>query len=79
MKAGEAASFPWDDVLAFCLGRLRWSPGDFWNATPREIAAAFRGAPGMIEAPCPSLGELEKLMRRFPDDPGTGRRPEGDA
>lgn len=58
-----AVPFPWDDVLAFLLGRLRWSPADVWSATPREVAAALppsRGAPMRA-------AELDDLMARFPD------------
>jgi uncharacterized phage protein (TIGR02216 family) len=52
--------------MAFALGVLRWSPDNFWRATPRELAAAamgLRGAP--MEAP--SAGDLAALMRAFPD------------
>jgi uncharacterized phage protein (TIGR02216 family) len=44
------------------LGVLRLSPKDFWNATPREIAAAFGGP-----APLLLRGGLEDLMKRYPD------------
>jgi uncharacterized phage protein (TIGR02216 family) len=44
------------------LGVLRLAPKDFWNSTPREIAAAFGG-------PLPQLGRgsFEALMERYPD------------
>ncbi len=58
--AGE--SFPWQRLMQIGLGVLRLSPKDFWNATPREIAAAFGG-------PRPQLprGLFEDLMKRYPD------------
>ena len=54
-------------MAAFCLGRLRWSPEQFWGATPRELAFAIRGFHGLGEARAPSLNDLEALMLRFPD------------
>ena len=58
--AGE--KFPWQRVMQIGLGVLRLSPNDFWNATPREIAAAFGG-------PAPPLlrNSFEDLMKRYPD------------
>jgi uncharacterized phage protein (TIGR02216 family) len=44
------------------LGVLRLSPKEFWNATPREIAAAFG-----TQAPQLLRGTLEALMKRYPD------------
>lgn len=54
--------FPWARVMELGMGVLRLSPREFWNATPREIAAALGG-------PAPSLarGLLEDLMKRYPD------------
>lgn len=43
---------------------LRWSPDEFWRATPAELAAAFRADPpgdGMMS------DELERLKEQFPD------------
>ena len=60
-------AFPWEDAMALCLGVLRWSPQDFWRATPREVAAALSGlAPRAAAAPM-GRGDLERLMRDFPD------------
>ena len=44
------------------LGILRLSPKDFWNATPREIAAAFGGPAPPLLRDC-----FEDLMKRYPD------------
>ena len=42
---------------------LGWRPGEFWAATPAELAAIF--SEEMVE---PVAGdELAALMRRFPD------------
>lgn len=51
--------------MAFGLGRLRLSPCAFWSLTPRELAAAA----GLLLPQGQSLrrGELEALMRAFPD------------
>ncbi|MGY6567830.1 MAG: rcc01693 family protein [Salinarimonas sp.] len=57
------AAFPWEDLLAFCLTRLRWTPETFWRATPREIAAIL--ASGDMRAP--SRAELAALMHAYPD------------
>ncbi len=54
--------------MAAGLGRLGLSPVEFWAATPRELAAAFRGRLGIEAAVAPlARGELEGLMSRFPD------------
>ena len=60
-------AFPWEDAMALCLGVLRWSPEAFWRATPKEVAAALNGlAPRGAAAPM-RRGDLERLMRDFPD------------
>lgn len=63
------APFPWEDLLALCLTRLRWTPDTFWRATPRELAAILSiGAPRT-----PTRSDLMALMRAYPDRPD--RRP----
>ena len=49
-------------MMELGMGVLRMSPKDFWNATPREIAAALGG-------PVPTLARssFEDLMKRYPD------------
>lgn len=60
-------AFPWEDIMRLCLGLLRWSPQDFWRATPREIVAAIEGLGGG-RAPEPAgRGDLRRLMHAFPD------------
>jgi uncharacterized phage protein (TIGR02216 family) len=61
-----AERFPWDTVMAFGFGVLRLSPRDFWAMTPREMAAAMRAFGIERRAPMTG-GDLDKLMRRFPD------------
>lgn len=49
------------------LSILRWSPDQFWRATPRELCAAWEGLSGgrRIE---PALGrDLKRMMAAFPD------------
>ena len=53
--------------MAFGLGVLRWSPQEFWRATPRELMAAaegLRGGPRPVPA---SSQDLARLMEAFPD------------
>lgn len=42
---------------------LGWRPGEFWRATPAELAAACKDA--MAEPV--AADELHRLMSRFPD------------
>lgn len=52
-------------MMQLGLGVLRLSPRDFWQSTPREIAAAFD-----VERVDPlARDELDGLMRLFPDAP----------
>jgi uncharacterized phage protein (TIGR02216 family) len=54
--------------MAAGLGLLRLAPAQFWSMTPRELAAALRGAFGAptFETP-PARADLARLMQRFPD------------
>jgi uncharacterized phage protein (TIGR02216 family) len=56
--------FPWDDFMRLGLGVLKLSPGAFWAATPREIAAAFPRARREVL----QRDGLAALMNNFPDD-----------
>ena len=44
---------------------LGWRPGEFWDATPTELAAMFE-APGEATTP-PDTAVIADLMLRFPD------------
>ena len=61
------AAFPWNEVMAFGLGRLAWSPDRFWAATPREIAAALRAHQDSHRGFAPERSALTALMQTFPD------------
>ena len=63
-----SAAFPWDEALGLALGVLRWSPGEFWRATPRELAAAVEGLAGRRGPKPPGRGDLDHLMAAFPDE-----------
>ncbi|GAC1333162.1 MAG: hypothetical protein NVSMB26_13890 [Beijerinckiaceae bacterium] len=52
--------------MAFGLGVLRLSSGDFWAMTPRELNGAFEGIYGRRSAP-PRLADFAGLMAAFPD------------
>lgn len=45
---------------------LGWRPEEFWTATPAELAAVLGALAGEEEGA--SAGDLERLMRMFPDD-----------
>jgi uncharacterized phage protein (TIGR02216 family) len=55
-------TFPWGHLMHVGLGVLRLSPKEFWNATPREIAAAFDGPASQLRRV-----DFEDLMKRYPD------------
>jgi uncharacterized phage protein (TIGR02216 family) len=65
--------FPWDEAMAFGFGVLRLSPEAFWRMTPRELAHAVAGVRGRGTAPL-ARGELDELIKRFPDRGGTHDR-----
>ena len=44
---------------------LGWRPGEFWEATPTELATALR-APKAVDAP--DMATIEALKLRFPDE-----------
>jgi uncharacterized phage protein (TIGR02216 family) len=70
MTPAAAQPFPWDEVLAFALGVLRWSPEVMWAATPREIAAAASAMAPNHGAPALDSASLNALMQLYPDDDG---------
>lgn len=63
----SAARFPWDEAMTLGLGRLRLAPEIFWRLTLPELAAAARALDGQDAQAPMARGELEGLMRRFPD------------
>ena len=63
----EPPPFLWDEAMAFGFGCLRWSPQEFWRATPRELAAAAQGVRGGAPVAAPSARDLAALMQAFPD------------
>jgi uncharacterized phage protein (TIGR02216 family) len=52
--------------MALGLGVLRWSPTEFWRATPRELTAAYQGLNGRSSDPA-GQADLQRLMTAFPD------------
>jgi uncharacterized phage protein (TIGR02216 family) len=58
--------FPWRELMALGLGRLKLPGPAFWTMTPRELAAAAEGAFGPRRTPA-DRATLETLMRRYPD------------
>jgi uncharacterized phage protein (TIGR02216 family) len=55
--------------MRFALGRLRWTPREFWSATPIELALAIEGALGRRRSEPIDRAAFEALMRAFPDAP----------
>jgi uncharacterized phage protein (TIGR02216 family) len=49
------------------LGILRWTPKDFWRATPRELVAAWEGLNGGRPMEPARGRDLRRLMAAFPD------------
>jgi len=49
------------------LSVLRWSPDQFWRATPRELFAAWEGLSGGRRMEPAARGDLRRLMEAFPD------------
>ena len=43
---------------------LGWRPGEFWEATPAELAAALQ----LSAVETPDTKAIAALMRRFPDE-----------
>ena len=65
----EPAPFPWEAAMAFAFRVLRWTPDDFWRATPRELAAAM----GDLAPPPARRLDLDALMRAYPDGLPSGK------
>lgn len=54
--------------MATGLGVLGLAPSHFWSMTPRELAAAFRGALGITYSDGPlARADLTRMMQRYPD------------
>jgi uncharacterized phage protein (TIGR02216 family) len=54
--------------MATGLGLLRLAPAHFWSMTPRELAAAIRGALGIAHTDGPlTRPDLARMMQRYPD------------
>jgi uncharacterized phage protein (TIGR02216 family) len=53
--------------MALGLGVLRWSPTEFWRATPRELTAAFEGLSGTRGPEAAGQADLIRMLAAFPD------------
>ena len=45
---------------------LGWRPGEFWDATPAELAAALQPMTPATDGP--DAGMMDALRRQFPDE-----------
>jgi len=66
----EPQAFPWEDAAMLGLSVLRWSPDQFWRATPRELLAAWEGLSGGRGVEPASGRDLRRMMQAFPDARG---------
>lgn len=70
--------FPWEEVMAFGLGRLRLAPRDFWALSLPELAGAMQSTNPRLAVPV-TRQWLSEAMQRFPDtaqaEPGEGQKP----
>ena len=58
---GEAA----DRLYGFAAALLGWRPGEFWSATPAELASALGGSQAAVEGL--DAATIDELRQRFPD------------
>ncbi|MEM7619812.1 MAG: phage tail assembly chaperone [Pseudomonadota bacterium] len=59
---------PWNEIMKFGFGVMRFSPDVLWAMTPREFYAALEGAFGPPSSLSPpARGVLTKLMKSYPD------------
>lgn len=63
-----------EEAMKIGFGVLKLAPEHFWSMTPREFAAALRGAFPAPEGG-PSRGDFEKLMVKFPDSSSDLKKP----
>ncbi|MXQ13842.1 phage tail assembly chaperone [Microvirga makkahensis] len=52
------------------LSVLRWSPDQFWRATPGELFAAWEGLSGGRRVEPAVSRDLRRMMDAFPDVDG---------
>lgn len=54
------------ELVGFAASLLGWRPGEFWAATPVELATAL----GLNEQPGDAMdrAEMDLLLARFPDN-----------
>jgi uncharacterized phage protein (TIGR02216 family) len=52
-------------VLGLCV--LRWTPSEFWRATPRELIAAWEGLNAPRQHAPAGRADLARMMAAFPD------------
>ena len=70
--AGENSviTLDWHGYRTFCLGKLKWPPQIFWQASLWDIYDVFEGFAGIDSSKVISSmirNELEEMMRLFPD------------
>lgn len=63
-------AFPWEDAMMLAFSVLRWSPDQFWRATPRELLAAWEGLSGGRHTGPAVSEDLRRMMEAFPDRGG---------
>ena len=69
VPARPQRGFPWDEVIALCLGECHMAPAVLWATTPREIAALLRGRRVLDPQAVMPLerSEFDQLRTLYPD------------
>ena len=69
MITSSGAVLPWNELMAFGMGRLGLSSGEFWSMTPRELMASA-GILGETNSPQEPItrGKLAEMIRLYPDN-----------
>jgi len=53
--------------MMLALSVLRWSPDQFWRATPRELFMAWEGLSGGRRTEPAVSRDVRRMMAAFPD------------
>lgn len=53
-----------EPLCAITARHLGWRPGDFWTATPRELALAIRDPDAVATPAAPSRELIAEMMER---------------
>jgi len=63
----KMTSMPWNELQLIALKCFGIAPQDFWHLTPCELKGLILASGACTETESIARGELEVLMRQFPD------------